>query len=296
MKLNLDQLEIGEIQRSEHLTLFPLIGKSHPIGCSTLKHRLSKDDCEVIETKQVSNLLISNKSSKKVLVMLGEVLKGGWQNRVTKKQVLINKDSKEIVPVHCVEARRWSTSGEGTTLYGVHGVIAAGCTFTYCSSSSVDIMYTSNQTETWDNTSAYLYGAKIASTTEDLSEYITKKSKEIKEEVKHFKCVPKQLGVILNYRFSGKEIWILETYCSSGLLRSRLEEIVRSVLLEEIIHQEEKVEGLTVEKFLKMVQNVTYEEIGKIGIGIYFETKNNGLKGALTIYKDNLISVQCSLS
>jgi len=296
MKLDISKFEVGTPQRSEHLTLFPLIGKSNSIGCSTLREGLSNKSCEVIETQQVSNLLISNKGYKKIIVMLGEVLKGGWQNRVTKKQVLIDKDSKETIPVHCVEQRRWSTSGEGTTLYGVHGRMSAGSTFAYCSSSSVDIMYATSQSQTWSNTSEYLSKSGISSTTEDLSEYISKKSKEVDEEIKHFKYVPKQLGVVLSYKSSGKEMWILEAYCSSGLLRSRFGEIVKSVLLEEITQQEEKIEGLTIAGFLKKIHTGDFREVGKIGIGTYFEAKSNGFNGAMTMYNDKLVAVQCSLS
>jgi hypothetical protein len=63
---------------------------------------------EVSEAATVSDLLIENTSDKPVLFPEGTELRGGKQSRVLNVSVLIAGGSSTVIPVTCVEIKRWT--------------------------------------------------------------------------------------------------------------------------------------------------------------------------------------------
>lgn len=58
----------------------------------------------------VNRLLMDNLSDRPVILMSGEILKGGKQDRVIGRDVVLPPNSKRNrVPVYCVEEKRWSS-------------------------------------------------------------------------------------------------------------------------------------------------------------------------------------------
>lgn len=63
---------------------------------------------EVSENANVNQLLLTNLSNKKILILDGDILKGAKQDRVVNTSILIEGGSKINIPVSCVEQGRWS--------------------------------------------------------------------------------------------------------------------------------------------------------------------------------------------
>jgi hypothetical protein len=63
---------------------------------------------EVTQGGSVPNLKVHNKGKSAVLLMAGEHLRGGKQNRVLNTSILIAADSEVAIPVSCVERGRWA--------------------------------------------------------------------------------------------------------------------------------------------------------------------------------------------
>ena len=72
---------------------------------------------------QVPRLRVYNRSDKPVLILEGDILVGGKQNRLCNSTVMVPSYSKLDLPVSCVESQRWryqsekfSTSGSSSSL------------------------------------------------------------------------------------------------------------------------------------------------------------------------------------
>lgn len=108
---------VGRPVRTGALWVFPIIGK----GC-TKQNVLSMDDAirrgALVIIEQVSPVVASltgeNRSGQYILIVAGEVLLGGKQNRIVASDILIPPFSGPIqIPVFCGEKNRWSHSGGG---------------------------------------------------------------------------------------------------------------------------------------------------------------------------------------
>lgn len=97
----------------EGVSIYLLKGPSQPGPVPlTLAEALDKGVIEVHETGNVRELKIENKGKDAVFVQLGDIVKGGRQDRVLTVSLLL-KPSSGLVPIgaYCVEQGRWSARG-----------------------------------------------------------------------------------------------------------------------------------------------------------------------------------------
>jgi hypothetical protein len=82
----------------------------------TLKEALAKKKVAITESseEEVNNLFIENVSTDTVIVLSGEVVQGGKQDRMIAQEfVLYPKSGKKDVSVFCVEHGRWQPKSDG---------------------------------------------------------------------------------------------------------------------------------------------------------------------------------------
>lgn len=111
-------LSVGSPAAYGHLTVFPLY---HPAGRRDrgyvdMDEALRRGDLEIRERGGgvVSEVIVTNHSGSFVLLLAGEILVGGKQNRILRRDVLLAPYSREVViPAYCVERGRWTPSSEG---------------------------------------------------------------------------------------------------------------------------------------------------------------------------------------
>ena len=97
----------------ENLSIFLLHGHSAdgPVPL-TLEEALDKGAVKVHETGTVGELEIENLGAEGVLVHAGDIVKGGWQDRVVGATMIMKPKSGRLpVSVFCVESGRWSGRG-----------------------------------------------------------------------------------------------------------------------------------------------------------------------------------------
>lgn len=97
----------------ENVAIYLLKGRSAegPVPL-TLAEALEKGFIDVYETGNVQELQIENKGSEPVFVQLGDIVKGGRQDRVlTVSLVLEPKSGRVPIGAFCVEQGRWSARG-----------------------------------------------------------------------------------------------------------------------------------------------------------------------------------------
>lgn len=110
-------MEFGQPQVHEHMVLFPIRSNLNPgPDYITLSEALERGWLEVSEVSasgSVPELKATNKGLKPILMIDGEELKGAKENRVLNTTIMIAPGTTIVIPVSCVEARRW----HGSTLH-----------------------------------------------------------------------------------------------------------------------------------------------------------------------------------
>jgi hypothetical protein len=105
-------VEIGAPFHTRGLTVFPLtLRDTWNSGLATLDEALRAGWLRVIEKTDatVSELVVENESRRGVLLVSGEILAGGRQNRMVRYDVLVPARSGPVtVPVYCGEKERWA--------------------------------------------------------------------------------------------------------------------------------------------------------------------------------------------
>ena len=104
-------LSIGDGTRFEQMTLFPVFCEvTSPLHYRVLSEALADGSVEVREkaAASVPELWLCNRSETMVLVMGGEEVVGGKQNRMVNASFLIAPKCEVALPVTCVEQRRWA--------------------------------------------------------------------------------------------------------------------------------------------------------------------------------------------
>ena len=109
--------------RYENLQLYPIranaafVSSNKGVGkFETLKNALDKKKVIVTESKdeEVNNLFIENVSKDTVMILAGEVVQGGKQDRMVGQDVILYpKSGKKDLSVFCVEHGRWQPKESG---------------------------------------------------------------------------------------------------------------------------------------------------------------------------------------
>ena len=93
---------------------FKSVGKYMP-----LQEALQKKKIKITEKGNggsVNNLTIENVSSDTIIVICGDVIKGGQQDRIVQKDVVLKpKSGKQNLEVFCVESGRWAAREEAAS-------------------------------------------------------------------------------------------------------------------------------------------------------------------------------------
>jgi hypothetical protein len=104
-------VRIGSPITHEKLSVFPLYLEAPAAPNYRLSEEALSDGTAVVEEVSeggsVPNLAVDNKGDTLVLFVEGQELRGAKQNRVLNTSVLIAAKAKTVLPVSCVEQRRW---------------------------------------------------------------------------------------------------------------------------------------------------------------------------------------------
>ena len=122
---SLKRIEIGACVADGSLTMWPLLGgEVGAAGYLMLEEATAAGLASVAEVSdegRVPELKLTNGGDRPVLVLEGEELLGGKQNRTTNLTILAPPRTTIIIPVSCVEAGRWrATSPTAKVSQTVH--------------------------------------------------------------------------------------------------------------------------------------------------------------------------------
>jgi len=110
----MNNLRIGNDQILGRLVVKPIINvvpdHAVPMPLKTMDEAISQDLLEITEINSdgsVPQLLVRNLGAQDILILEGETVIGGKQNRAVNSTFIIPAGGEIVVPVSCVEAGRW---------------------------------------------------------------------------------------------------------------------------------------------------------------------------------------------
>ena len=144
------ELRLGEPLSWRNFKVFPLLAEpfAHFDG-RLLSETMDESEVKVVETSQVNELRLRNGSAQVVLGLLGELVRGGRQDRVLPCDVLVPAHTEVPLPAFCVESDRWAPRGsEDAARFRATETLAP-------SSLRTEMAHGSNQGRVWSSVASF---------------------------------------------------------------------------------------------------------------------------------------------
>lgn len=203
-------LDYKKAKSAQGLTFVPMIGGNGVPSYLLMSEALETGKFHITELDMggtVPWLLAKNELDSKVLIIEGEEVVGGKQNRTINVTVLLPEKSETKIPVSCVEAGRWSKvsdyfkDSERIIDYNVRAYKLAE----YASRKEARVNFHPSQSVVWDAVDMTLEQENVPSETSAAYEAFLKKKIELREFLKSLKPLKNQVGlaVFLDGKFIG---------------------------------------------------------------------------------------------
>jgi hypothetical protein len=183
----------------------------------------------------VNSLFIENVSSDTIMVLAGEVVKGGKQDRVIAQDFLLYpKSGKKDVSVFCVEHGRWSTT-DTTFAFNETSTIS-------CQSVRKAAAVEKQQGKVWENVANVTSKNKASTSTGTYNALEKSESynKQMDEYLKHFGNIfsadPTVIGVVA---VSGDSIIGCDMFASNAMFKKYYANLLNSYATEAITNGKE---------------------------------------------------------
>jgi hypothetical protein len=299
-----------------NLTIFPVVGTaSHETGeFLTLDEGLRSGAVEVTEAgragmvrgrqrryrgDEVNKLVLMNESKRPLLLLAGEVVTGGKQDRIVGKDLIIPAGEESDLDVFCVEPGRWT---ETTAKFGAAGGYGGGA---YMAQPSVRAEAAGNkdQQRVWNEVNkakenmmtvevtaaAPTVETDALATTSSYARVMENKSVAAEvdkvaapiehsyENAIHHLSAEKALGVVV--AVNGRIIWA-DVFASTELLQKYWPKLARSYAAQavESAGAQGSVSMREAQDFLDQVEGEHQESDSEPGVYRYTQTTGNGYK------------------
>ena len=169
---------------------------------------------EVSDSGIVNEVFIINQSDMSVFIMDGDLLRGAKQNRVLNSSVLLAPNSKNLIPVSCVERGRWShtvSSFIPSDEIAAKNIRMDKHDDIYNKGNTIHKKHSVSQSKVWDNVSDCFDKSGLVgqSSTESHSDMFHYKRNNFRSYVNGFKCNLEANGLVylINNKIMGCELF-----------------------------------------------------------------------------------------
>ncbi len=243
---------------------------------------------EVSEGGSVQRLYAVNNSKEYVFFSDGDVLVGAKQNRVLQVSILLEPESKTIIPVNCVEQGRWS--------YRTRNFNSADFVLTpKFRKRKLDLVYDDEwpliQREVWNYVRDLSNISRTDSATDDFVEIGKKIIRDKDDVINSFKCDKDANGVAM---FLNKELNQIEMYNRKEIYCRYFKKLINSFIIDAfnfIKKAQEKVEmdfERELNNILESISKIEKDITTTAGAGNFY-TFRNVYTGAELIFNEHLI-------
>ena len=276
-------IKLLEPQVHENLAIIPLKTEKTYIDILTLKKGLELGLAEVKEcdTSQVNTLIVKNKAVTPLILIDGEEVVGGDQNRIVNATILIDAKSEMGIPVSCTEKGRWAYKSEfkQSDYIANYNTRRAKEYASRKSHSFQDVIWSSINDLEVENA--------FSSPTSAMEESYENLKINHKKIIKEFDIVPGQNGVLV---IVDGEIKGFELFLNSEIYKEFHEKILKSYLIDSKI--ENKTFTINIDAVKAVINdalNTTFEKKQNHGVEQAFEFENDAGLGTLYTYQNQII-------
>jgi hypothetical protein len=260
----------GAPTRYRNLTIFPLVVNGRGgRGIRTLDEALSHGWISISEQRDanVGELLVRNDSRYTVFLMAGEIITGGKQNRIIRRDILLGAHSGSVVvPVYCGEKDRWDAP---RAAFKSSGAMADPSLRELAATSG-------SQASIWGRIDRRMEAAEIQSSTRDYQQIYKDKStrRRLDEYATQFRHLHDRRTVGL-VAVSGGRIVGCDIFSDAALLSGLWDKICRSYAVETLgqglqpahRHIHEGITTRDINRFLDGIFSARFERQGTPGSG-----------------------------
>lgn len=281
--LNVD-IELLTPQVHENMAIIPLkTAKNYNIDLLTLEKgiELGLVNVKECEHSQVNTLIVENKAVTPLILIDGEEVVGGDQNRIVSETMIIAPESSMKIPVNCSEQGRWAYKKEF-----MHSEYIAN----YNTRRAKEYARRGNhsvQHTVWSSIHDVEADYSFASPTSALSESYDNLKKNHNEIVKSFEIVESQNGVLV---IVDGEIKGFEVFLNSDIYKQFHEKIIKSYLIDSKL--ENSMFSVNVDEAENVIKNAidsSFEKKEAKGLEESYEFENDYGLGVISIYKNEIV-------
>jgi hypothetical protein len=282
-------VRVGESRAHGPLRVFWLYGPPAPaLGVATLEEARSRGDLLIVERDQatVPELIVENRGKGYVLLLAGEILLGGKQNRVLTEDILLPPFSgPRNIAVYCVEQGRWAG---GKKEFEAAGSFAAP-------GLRSKVLERADQGRIWAEVDQYSKRAAAPSPTRSYQAIYDKP--EVKEHLERAergldgRAAAGALGAAV---FTGGALAGLDLFLEPGLFGRQWPKLLRAQALDvynrgEASAADEAGARTRVEELLRIAGKVEGSLRPSAGAGRLFEYRAAGQRGSALVHEGRVI-------
>ncbi len=192
--ITIEDIEILNYQSHKNMAIIPIkTPPSYKFDILTLKKGFELGLAEVKECEHstVNTLIVKNNSVTPLLLVDGEEIIGGDQNRIVNATILIAPNSEEKIPVNCTEHGRWAYKSE----FKQSEYMA-----NYRTRSAKEKAVRANMSEqqaVWDSIEDLEMSRSFSSPTQAMSESYENLKVDLDEFISNFKALDGQTGAVI---------------------------------------------------------------------------------------------------
>lgn len=280
---------VGETRGHGALQVFWLHGTpGAALAVATLEEARARGDLLITERDQASvpEVIVENRSKSHVLLLAGEILLGGKQNRVLGEDILLPPASgPRPIGVYCVEQGRWA--GRATHFETKGSFAAPGLRST--------LMAKPPQSRVWAEVDAYARRLQAPSPTRSYQEVYEKQDvkehlADVEKGVDH-RAAPGALGAAV---FVGETLAGLDLFFDPGLFSREWPKLLRAQALDAYgrpprADADEGRRRARIEEVLAAAARVEGIVRENAGVGRVFEFRAKGMRGSGLVFDGRVV-------
>jgi hypothetical protein len=282
-------VRVGEARAHGLITVFWLYGPPAPgLAVATLEEARGHGTLVILEREQatVPELIVENRGKGYVLLLAGEILLGGKQNRVLTEDILLPPFSgPRNIGVYCVEQGRWAG---GKKEFDAGGSFAAP-------GLRAKVLERADQGRIWAEVEKYARGAAAPSATRSYQAIYEKP--EVKAHLERAergldaRAAAGALGAAV---FTGRALAGLDLFVEPGLFAREWPKLLRAQALDaynrgEASAVDEAGARARVEELLRIAGKVEGTLRPSPGVGRLFEYRAGGQRGSALVYEGRVV-------
>jgi ADP-ribosyl-[dinitrogen reductase] hydrolase len=295
LRETLAQHGIGPRQHFRNLSVYPLITTSEgSTKYSLLDEAINQGSArvtEITEDGHVPELAFVNTSSKPVLLIDGQELRGARQNRTLNITILARPESELVIPVACVERGRWTYSerhleaSENMLFSSARAARARAVSESMRRQTGAH----ADQQELWNMIDTQLRSSKRASETDAMADLYDCHGARLAAYRQAFTWLPNQAGAV--FAIDGSPVAV-ELFDSPVTFQKQLDKVVRSFALDAagtVRPNETEPQPRAIQALLEQVSSTNCEMFNAIGEGEDMRLASNQIAGGALVVEDRVV-------